>query len=347
MTQPTSNNLYSSTTGTGSSNPFVVLFMTRDPTTGDVNYPVQKMWVNKNTSSLWILANLYSINGVQQANWLDLSTAGNSDLETLTGNNLGAVHADSFHNIDVVGDNTTIRIIGDPSTHTLTASVIGGTTLSVTITKFETSGTFIPDPNMVSCKIECIGAGGGAGAANSVNGVCASGGGAGGGYALGEYTAADIGGSQSVTVGTGGAGGTSSNVSGLPGSNTSVGSLLSAGGGGGGTYATGGGSTTSYGGDGTIGTGGLINIYGQDGDNGFGVFISGVYMASGGNGGNTVYGSGGTGSTVNGNNQVSDGTDGVSYGGGGGGAATSNNGAAGHGGDGSNGVVLITQYIQA
>ena len=46
--------------------------------------------------------------------------------ETLTGNSGGAVDPDSADNINVVGDGTSITIAGNPATHTLTASVIGG-----------------------------------------------------------------------------------------------------------------------------------------------------------------------------------------------------------------------------
>jgi hypothetical protein len=51
-----------------------------------------------------------------------------SVVEKLTGNTGGPVGPDSSDNINVVGDGTTIDIIGNPGTHTLTASVIGGNT---------------------------------------------------------------------------------------------------------------------------------------------------------------------------------------------------------------------------
>lgn len=47
-------------------------------------------------------------------------------VQTLTGNSGGAVGPDGSQNINVVGDGTTITIAGNPGTHTLTASVIGG-----------------------------------------------------------------------------------------------------------------------------------------------------------------------------------------------------------------------------
>ena len=47
-----------------------------------------------------------------------------SAVETLTGNSGGAVSPDGSGNIDVVGDGTTIDIVGNPGTNTLTVSVI-------------------------------------------------------------------------------------------------------------------------------------------------------------------------------------------------------------------------------
>jgi len=53
------------------------------------------------------------------------------DVETLTGNSGGAI-GPSGGNINVVGDGTTISIVGNPGTSTLTASFIGSTDISIT-----------------------------------------------------------------------------------------------------------------------------------------------------------------------------------------------------------------------
>jgi hypothetical protein len=45
--------------------------------------------------------------------------------ETLTGNSGGAVGPDGSNNINVVGDGTTIDVVGDAATHTLTISTVG------------------------------------------------------------------------------------------------------------------------------------------------------------------------------------------------------------------------------
>ena len=61
-------------------------------------------------------------------------------VETLTGNSGGAVGPDGANNIDVVGDGTTINVVGNPGTNTLTISALGGVSQS-----FDTdSGTAVP-----------------------------------------------------------------------------------------------------------------------------------------------------------------------------------------------------------
>ena len=108
---------------------------------------------------------------------------------------------------------------------------------NVTNQTFTSSNTYTPTSNMKYCIVECIGAGGGGGgiSASSTGTGAAGSCGGGGEYAVGIFTAAQIGSSQSVTVGTGGSGGTSGSTTGGNGGNTSLGSLISANGGTGGS----------------------------------------------------------------------------------------------------------------
>lgn len=81
--------------------PFVDVFESRDPTPQDVNYPIQKKWFNTALGSYFILSSFNTTSGVIQANWLEI-TAGILAVSTLTGNDgnpVGAVGS----NIDVVG----------------------------------------------------------------------------------------------------------------------------------------------------------------------------------------------------------------------------------------------------
>ena len=109
-------------TGRSSSAAFVTVYETRNPTAQDVNYPIQKRWVNLSNNIEWILISYTNASGQLQANWVSLGMA---STQTLTGNSGGAVSVDGSNNINVVGDGTTIDVVGDPSTHTLTISAIG------------------------------------------------------------------------------------------------------------------------------------------------------------------------------------------------------------------------------
>lgn len=115
--------LYAQQPGTTSSNPFVNVYDIRDPTVNDINYPIQKRWINFNGPKEWILENFNSSSGFPLANWI-LLASGSSLAITLTGNTGGPVPP-TLNNINVVGDGVTITIAGNPGTSTLTASLIG------------------------------------------------------------------------------------------------------------------------------------------------------------------------------------------------------------------------------
>jgi len=107
---------------------------------------------------------------------------------------------------------------------------------------FKTAGTFtyVPTPGMKSVVFEVRGGGGGSGGVveTSATLYAVGGGGGGGAKAIGRFLAADIGVSQLITVGQGGAGG---NVGANPGGNggtSSIGALIAAAGGKGANSAT-------------------------------------------------------------------------------------------------------------
>lgn len=228
----------------------------------------------------------------------------------------------------------------NPTTHTFTAAGVGSGS-AVNVVTFTSSGTYTPSSGMTKCVIECWGGGGGgAGAAGS--GSPAGGGGA-GGYSQTLSTAASVGASQTVTIGTAGGAGTSSPTSGGNGGTTSVGSLCVSNGGSGcatGFGNLGAGAVT------TSAVGNILTISGQSGGVGFYPFFNGVtnYYISGGKGGDTIVGAGGTAqvvaypSTAAGNN-------GQGYGSGGSGATTGQSGTARAGGAGAGGFVRITEYF--
>ncbi len=192
-------------------------------------------------------------------------------------------------------------------------TLTGAVTTSVVVQKFTASGTYTPTAGMLHCIIECIGGGGGGGGTGGSGTTTNVGSGGGsGGYSRLYTTAAAIGASKAVTIGTAGAGGTAGANAGGAGAATSVGVLCVANGGGGG-----GGSASS----GTLGAAG----------------------AGGTAGGGSSYFGGGA------NGQVSTasatGIAAGNYGSGGGGAASNSTTTAFAGGAGSIGFVIITEFV--
>ena len=97
-TQP--NSFFSTQGYNASTNNFVMVFEVRDPTVDDVNYPIQKIWVNTEVGKAFVLIGFDTSQGYVQANWLDITVAGN-DLSTLTGDDNQPVNAVNS-NIDVI-----------------------------------------------------------------------------------------------------------------------------------------------------------------------------------------------------------------------------------------------------
>ncbi len=212
------------------------------------------------------------------------------------------------------------------------------------------SGTYTPTAGMLYADVELIGGGGGGGgsAAPGPNVFSFSGGGAAGGYCKKLYTAAAIGASVSITIGSGGAGGaaggTIGNV-GTPGGNSSFLGLLAYGGEGGNISGTGSptGAPTvagsAYGSTGGNATGGDINIYGADG--GWGTWCRG---SDGWMGGASGFGAGSFYGGIVQSSHYAPGKDNAPYGSGGGGASSNQSSSGNIGGSGSDGVCIITEY---
>jgi hypothetical protein len=134
------NQLYPVANAIVSDNPFVDQFQTRDPTPFDVNYPVQKKWLNTADNTFWELEGFTSIGGTLQAVWVKIGSQ--QLIESLTGNTGGPVFPVPVgsNNINVVGDGTYITTVGNPATGTLTIEPAGGLTTLYT----ENTGTATP-----------------------------------------------------------------------------------------------------------------------------------------------------------------------------------------------------------
>jgi len=216
--------------------------------------------------------------------------------------------------------------------------------LSVVQQFFITNGTYTPTAGMVYCEVKLVGGGGAGGgcAATGAGQTSVGGGGGGGEYAEGVFSAATIGVSQAVTCGAGGTG--VSGAAGNNGSTTSLGALLTAGGGLGGAFgAAGASSSAGPGTGGTGGSGGTYHVKGWQGQQGQGSF-TGV-LVLGGAGGNSPFGSGGTGYW---SGLGANGTNAFGYGAGGGGSSNYiSSGSAFAGGAGTIGCILVTEYVIA
>ncbi|HEY1244707.1 MAG TPA: hypothetical protein VGF29_07730 [Hyphomicrobiaceae bacterium] len=221
---------------------------------------------------------------------------------------------------------------------------------SVAVQSFTTSGanTYTPTANMVFALVFSTGAGGGGGGADANDGGSTAGGagGAAGGTCIELFTAAQIGASQTVTVGAKGTGGAASTgANGTAGGNTTFGALHTATGGGLGAGLQ---TTTdgiAAGGTGGVPTGGLINLTGGDGGNAA-ALNTGNNIAIGGDGGASFWGGGGKGGRRGGSSGVVAPQTGKAPGsGGGGGAAISSNETAGA--DGADGICVVVEFIGA
>jgi hypothetical protein len=162
---------------------------------------------------------------------------------------------------------------GGTGSSTAAAAIIAlGAMSNVNVQTFTASGTYTPTAQMKSCLVFSTGGGGGSGGADCpdawVHQSVAIGGDGGGAATCIEYfTAAQIGASQTVTIGAGGTAGANTGTDGGTGGNTTFGSLHTAGGGGKGYGAVAHDNTIVMGnhGDGGTATNGLINLPGQAG----------------------------------------------------------------------------------
>lgn len=307
-----------------------VILQNRQPTTNDYqNFDLGTWWIipvdaTFTQGEAWILTGKSN----NSATWIQLDAGPTSGIVlTLTGDSGGAISPTSAGNINILGSGS-ISVAG--SGNTLTVSSAGHSSINVQV--FTSDDTYTPTAGMVSCVVECVG-GGGAGAYAKFDGmnIIFGGGGGAGGYTRKIYDAATIGASQAVGVGAGGAGDTTANPANSGGDTTFLG--MTAGGGAGSPDK----ATPAYYGAGGSASGGDINVPGQAGTIALqaSVDLSGM-------GGSGLYGSGGAAQApIGASNQV--GNNGTGYGSGGGGAVS--NTVNKEGGDGADGVVIVTEFI--
>lgn len=209
---------------------------------------------------------------------------------------------------------------------------------------FTASGTYVPTPGMGSVKVTLVGGGaGGAGIPATPAGQSAGGAGGGaGGIGVYMFTAAQIGTSQPIVIGAGGAGGNFTN--GSNGGSTAFGSggvLGQMGGGTGGLVCGPTGATTACGGSNGGALQGGSPIWSANGAAGGQTLIFGSTAVIAGFGGIGYQGGGGGTANNQGNGGAATGP------GGGGGGAASGPGSGGQlGGAGHAGIAIFEEYSQ-
>lgn len=229
----------------------------------------------------------------------------------------------------------------------------------IAVQAFTTPGanTYTPTSGMKYCVAISTGGGGGGGGADTDGASSSIGvgaGGGGGGTCIELFTAAQIGASQTVTIGSAGtAGSATSGTAGGNGGDTTFGSLHTAGGGPGGTGSGVSSSPTPEvtGAAGGTASNGLINIPGGHGQSAIGFAVDGttdLTAGIGGHGGTSFWGGGGSGAVFSSVSLSTDndvpGVAATAYGAGGGGAVslTSVTGAAG--GAGMSGFCMVIEF---
>jgi hypothetical protein len=271
----------------------------------------------------------------------------------LANTSLRVADTDASHALVITpGSNLTadriLTITTGDAARTLTIS--GNVTLTTTpITSvvrqiFSATGTYTPTAGMVYCDVTGIGGGGGGGGTALSTAAGSGGGGGGGGVSKIRLTAADIGASKAVTIGSGGTGGVAGNYTGLAGGDTSLGSLMVAKGGSPGTGGAG--NAGGIGGDGGVAGTGTITATGSGGSTGFGATITTVSLIAG-HGGSGLYGGRPRSQAVSLASGGDTGLAGTDFGSGGNGGGSANSSAATAGGDGKAGFIEVIEYIAA
>lgn len=222
-------------------------------------------------------------------------------------------------------------------------TVFGSRDNFIDVQVFTGSGTYTPHPRLGQCLVISTGGGGGGGGADSTDGSSATSGGGGGAGAtsIELFTAAQIGASQTVTIGAGGTAGANTGGDGGAGGNTTFGALHTAGGGGAGIgLSLGVGGFGGPAGLGGTATGGLINLSG-----GAGGAQAPSTSGAGGTGGASFWGGGGRGGLSTDAGVAVAGANGAAPGSGAGGAGNRDDTGGAAGGVGAAGICVVIEFI--
>lgn len=230
-----------------------------------------------------------------------------------------------------VNNDSIIHSIPIASFVSILSSMIPPTQVPI-VRVYTSNATWTKPPGLKYIVVEMVGGGGGGSGTGSSKGSSGSGGG-GGGYTRKIIATTSLNNIEDVIVGIGGTGGAAIGNSGGDGTNTSFGTHCFSTGGKGGLNS----SSGWQGGAAGIGVNGDINISGNGGGQGGSLGNTGIGIG-GSLGGGSFFCGGAPGSAMD-----SDGLTGNQYGAGGGGGSYVS-GSRKSGGNGSGGIVIITEY---
>lgn len=224
-----------------------------------------------------------------------------------------------------------------------------GAVVSVKKQVFTASGTYTPSTGMLYALIECVGSGAGGGsAAGTVGNIYSGAGGGAGSPSRIVVTAATIGASKTVTVGNAGTGGASGSNNGTAGSDVCVtsstcvsGQICAGKGGTGGLFGSV--AQVPTGGAGGVAGTGDLTAAASPGLPGFYNAANTTITFPSGAGASSIFGGGAQGVNAAAG-AVTTGGNATNYGGGGSGGMANGIASNAAGGDGSKGVVFITEY---
>lgn len=279
------------------------------------------------------LATVQTISGAKTfSNNVVLSGSSTLDLNASTA-------VDSILDEDDMSSDSNTALATQQSIKSYVDSQVSSAGRLVSIQTITANGTWTRPSGVTSIVVQIVGGGGGSGgcATTGSSSVSCSGGGGGGGYSQKLIDVSALA-SETVTIGSGGAGGTAGATTGSTGGTTSFGALCTATGGSGGTGGVASfGGTAANGGDGGVGASGDVNLYGDDGGTGQVVQGQQAILANYGGGSYFAASRGADGAT----GTVSDGR---LYGGGGAGIYLNPSKSAAAGSDGADGVCIVFEY---
>lgn len=258
------------------------------------------------------------------------STNGLTFKDQATGNT-AELGVDSSGNLEVDGTDVSL----DGHTHSTTDPVVN------VYEQADSPATWTKDAGLKYIIVEVVGGGGGGGACPTTSSgeQSAAGGGGGAGYSRKLFLASELPATCTATIGSGGGGGTSGGNGSAGGNSTFAGTGITTVQGNGGSGGNPGGTSSNNrneGGAGGEASGGDLNAAGQGGGLGSVIGDQRVPAGAGGNAGN---GSGGARAANN-----TAGYNATGYGGGGSGSSLAPSSTGRGGGDGADGVVIVTEF---